>query len=451
MNLRHYLATARMSRAQWIIVAVCALLSALDGYDVLAMSFTSNAVSTELALSGTDLGLVLGAAGIGAGIGSLVFGPVGDRIGRRPALLASLALSTLGVALTALSHDLTGLISWRLVTGIGVGGSLAAATVLASEFASERCHGLVLSLFTAGFPIGGALGGLAAAPIIQTFGWQGVFALGIALNLVVLALVAVFLPESLAFLAERRGASARIERELERLIQRLGVSEPVVVEAAPRQHGHFGAFAGLFSPRYLATTLAVWLTFFLLQAAYQFASSWTPKLLVKTGLTPEQGIFAVIAISIGGIAGALSYGALTSKWPARSVFAVLTALASLALAAFILTTSIVPLAFTAALLVGFFLNAAIAGVYTTAPTAYGPSLRSTGVGVALGVGKIGGIASPVLVGALLDGGATPLALYLGTAVFLIVAIAGILKIEPYREDVAATVPATEPVTERQLV
>ena len=110
-----------------------------------------------------------------------------------------------------------------------------------------------------------------------------------------------------------------------------------------------------------------------------------------------------------------------------------------------------PLAFTAALLVGFFLNAAIAGVYTTAPTAYGPSLRSTGVGVALGVGKIGGIASPVLVGALLDGGATPLALYLGTAVFLIVAIAGILKIEPYREDVAATVPATEPVTERQLV
>ena len=434
MNLRQHLATTRMSRAQWIVVAACALLSALDGYDVLAMSFTSNAVSAELGLSGTDLGLVLGAAGIGAGVGSLVFGPIGDRIGRRPALLASLILSTIGVALTAGSNDLIGLITWRLVTGIGVGGSLAAATVLASEFANERRHGLVLSLFTAGFPVGGALGGLAAAPIIQTVGWHGVFILGAALNLLVLAVAVSCLPESIAFLSERAATHPKHARALDRLIERLDITESVTVEPAPREHQAAGAFAGLFAPRYLTTTLAVWITFFTLQAAYQFASSWTPKLLVKTGLSPEQGIFAVVAISIGGIVGALCYGALTAKWSARSVFASLTAFASIALVAFILTTSIVPLAFTAALLVGFFLNAAIAGIYTTAPTAYGPSLRSTGVGVALGIGKIGGIASPIVVGALLDGGVTPVALYLGTAVFLLAAIIGILRIRQYREE-----------------
>ena len=124
MDLRERLNTSRMSAYQWLIVGICTLLNALDGYDVLAISFSSNQVSEEFSLSGTALGLVMSAALLGMAIGALVLGPVADRIGRRNMTIVALIVNICGLFLSATATSAAQLGIWRVVTGLGVGGIL---------------------------------------------------------------------------------------------------------------------------------------------------------------------------------------------------------------------------------------------------------------------------------------------------------------------------------------
>ncbi|NLT27228.1 MAG: aromatic acid/H+ symport family MFS transporter, partial [Microbacteriaceae bacterium] len=178
--------------------------------------------------------------------------------------------------------------------------------------------------------------------------------------------------------------------------------------------------AGLWTREHRRATFALWAICFLVMFGFYFATSWTPKLLTELGMSQEQGILGGIALMFGGTIGALLYGAATVLWPARAVFGWSIALSAVGLAAFIQATGVPGLAFVAGVLVGLLMNAAIAGIYTLAPQAYAARVRSSGVGVALGVGRFGAILAPIVVGALLDAGAAPRTLYLAIAAALLV-------------------------------
>ena len=162
MNLRARIDAAAMTPYQWMVVALCVLLNCLDGFDVMAMAFTASSLTEEFALSGSELGVLLSAGLVGMAVGSLALAPVADVIGRRPLILISVGLATLGMLLSAAAPSAVLLGLARVVTGLGVGGILASTNVIASEYASARWRGLAIGLYTAGYGIGATLGGVAA-------------------------------------------------------------------------------------------------------------------------------------------------------------------------------------------------------------------------------------------------------------------------------------------------
>nr|WP_209436287.1 MFS transporter [Kocuria subflava] len=401
-----------MSAYQWLVVGLCGLLNALDGYDVLSMAFTGSAVSQEFGLTGSELGVLLSAGLVGMAVGSLVIGPLADRYGRRPLLIVSLIINGVGMGLSSMVSSHWELAAYRVLTGIGVGGILACTAVIASEYANNKRRGIAISVFTAGYGVGATLGGLGAAQLIPMFGWRSVFLVGAICTVVVLGLVIALLPESVDYLATgRHPRSAQIAASVAR---KLGIDDapalPTVTQSTQKQSP-----GGVLSTRYRSQSLLLWASWFVVMFGFYFANTWTPALLVESGMTQQQGILGGIMLTVGGTFGALLYGTLTSRWSEKAVLIVFVILQSAALVLFITTTSVPAVAFSAGVVVGMLVNGCIAGMYTLSPMTYEPALRATGVGWGIGVGRVGAILAPLTVGALLDRGWSPVLLYVAVA------------------------------------
>lgn len=422
MDLRERLNTSRMSAYQWLIVGICTFLNALDGYDVLAISFSSNQVSEEFSLSGTALGLVMSAALLGMAIGALVLGPVADRIGRRNMTIVALLVNICGLFLSATATSATQLGIWRVVTGLGIGGILVGTNVICAEYASRKRRGLVISIYTAGYGLGAALGGSVMVSLIATSGWRSVFVLGGCLATVSLVLVLLLVPESPSYLYNRQPQNA--QKKLELIARRLGCTDPVNLSAttiAEESETSDSGVLALFNRRNRRVTFVVWATFFIVMFGFYFVNSWTPRLMHETGLTDTLSMIVTVGLTLGGAIGSVVFGLFTSRWSTRSVLMCFSVLAAILMAVFIFTAQWIVLVVIVGVLVGMFSNGCIAGLYVLTPQSYSASLRSTGVGWGIGIGRFGAIIAPTATGAMLDGGWTPQAIYVFVGVVLLLA------------------------------
>ena len=438
MELRERINKSAMSPYQWLIIGLCVLLNALDGFDVMAMAFTATSVTNDFGLSGTELGLLLSAGLVGMAIGSLVLAPFADVVGRRPMILVSLALAAGGMFLSALANSAVELGLWRVVTGLGVGGILACTNVIASEYSSDRWRGLSIGIYTAGYGVGATLGGMAAVSLQGSYGWRSVFVFGGIATAAALVLLAVLLPESVDFLLTRRPRNV-VDR-LNRIARRIG--QPAITALADIQ-GAAGTARGrnkvgdLLAPANRRTTLLIWLAFFATMFGFYFVNSWTPRLLVEAGMTAEQGVVGGLMLTLGGTFGSILYGVLATKWSSRGVFICFAVLSAVAMVLFINSAGILMLAFIAGVGVGMLINGCIAGLYTVTPALYGTETRSTGVGWAIGIGRIGAIVAPMITGSLLDANWSPVQLYLGVGAVVLVAAVAVRLLGPVRESSAA--------------
>lgn len=429
MTLRDAIDRRPMVFFQWVVVAICTFLNALDGYDVLAMAFTANAVSEEFDLSGSELGVLLSAGLIGMAIGSLGLSPLADRYGRRPILILALVVNATGLFLSATASSTWELGLWRVVTGLGVGGILASAAVLTSEYSNRARRGMTVSIFTAGYGVGATLGGLAATQLITAFGWRSVFLLGGLLTLVAIALVVALLPESVDYLST--GKDRKSAAKLKKVSAKLKIAGSFSDQAQRDVDAAVATTArreSVFSSQYRTQSLLLWVSFFVIMFGFYFANTWTPRLLVESGMSQQQGIVGGLLLTLGGTVGSLLYGVLTTKFSEKGVLITFVILCSGCLVLFISTTTLPLLAFASGVVVGMLVNGCIAGMYTLAPMAYEPHLRTTGVGWGIGVGRAGAILAPITVGALLDAGWSPIQLYIAVALILLVSAVALAKL-----------------------
>lgn len=426
MNLRARIDAAAMTPYQWMVVALCVLLNCLDGFDVMAMAFTASSLTEEFTLSGSELGVLLSAGLVGMAVGSLALAPVADVIGRRPLILISVGLATLGMLLSAAAPSALLLGLARVVTGLGVGGILASTNVIASEYASARWRGLAIGLYTAGYGIGATLGGVAARAMLADLGWRSVFVAGGVATGIALVLLVVLLPESVDFLVQRRPRQA-LER-VNRILSRLGQPALTALDAAPqstgrRRSGNPGVLLGADLRR---STLLIWVAFLATMFGFYFVNSWTPQLLVTSGLSEADAVTAGMMLALGGTAGSVLYGLVTSRLDSRLVLIGFTVLSALTMVVFITSTALLTVALVIGVVVGALINGCIAGLYTITPAIYGTEIRSTGMGWAIGIGRIGAILSPMLAGHLLDASWTPVNLYVGAAVVVALSAVALL-------------------------
>jgi benzoate transport len=417
-----------MTRFQLAAVFICVLLNMLDGFDVLVVAFTAAEIARAWALSATQIGALLSAGLVGMSAGSILVAPLADVWGRRAIVLSCLGLITVGMLLSACARGLYELAALRVLTGVGIGGMLASLTVITSEYSSARRRNLCLSLYSTGYPMGAVLGGSLAAFLIAQLGFRAVFAAGGLLSLLMIPVVYTRMPESLDFLLEKRpkNSLARINQ----LFSKLG--EPALTalpEPARRKHNAAG-LAELFKAPLGRQTVLIWTAFLMHMLCFYFVVSWTPKLLVAAGLSPGEGISGGVLLSLGGILGGVALGFLSSRHRLGLVTALFMLLAGITMLLFGLFAGALAAALPLAFAVGFFVYGAMMGLYALTPQLHPALLRATGMGFAIGMGRVGGILSPILAGFLLDAGWKPEQVFFAFAAPMLVAVVAASSLRP---------------------
>ncbi len=183
------------------------LLNALDGFDVLSSAFASTGISAEWGIDGAALGVVLSAELWGMGIGSMLLGGVADKWGRKPTMLVCLAVMTVGMYMAHAASGVTPLTIWRLITGLGIGGMLAATNAVTAESSSKASRSIAMALYVIGYPLGAVVGGFVAQKwLLVEYDWRAVFMFGAVVTAALIPIVVLLVPETPAFYAARRPA-----------------------------------------------------------------------------------------------------------------------------------------------------------------------------------------------------------------------------------------------------
>ena len=430
-DLRRTIDEGPMSRFQWLAITICVMLIMLDGFDVLVMAFTAASVSAEWKLTGAQLGVLFSAGLVGMAAGSLFLAPLADRWGRQPIIVLCLLIIGSGMALSALAGNATELAALRAWTGLGIGGMLASVGVITAEYASNRWRSTAVALQATGYPIGATIGGSIAAVLLEQHGWRSVFLFGAVVTVAMIPVVLLRLPESVEFLVARAPANAlkRLNTLLARM-QRPALD--ALPPAPPATARPTNTVSALFADGAARSTLLLWGGFFLLMFSFYFALSWTPKLLVAAGLSARQGITGGVLLNVGGIVGGSFFGLLAARFALGRLTAASLLLAASAMVGFGVCATSLNAAFTAAVAIGIFIFGSMAGLYAFAPVVYAAPIRTTGMGWAIGIGRIGAVLAPLTAGALLDRGWSAPDLYYAYAVPLLAATVAVLALSTRR-------------------
>ncbi|QGP81034.1 MFS transporter [Sphingobium sp. CAP-1] len=419
---RTIIATRPMRLPQCVAIAICFLLNALDGFDILAVTFAAPGIARQWSVGPATIGLVVSSGLAGMVVGSLTLGQLADRIGRRPQVLLCLAIMVTGMAASAFAPDATTLCLLRAFTGLGLGAVLAAVNALAAEFASRRRRELAVSIMAAGYPAGGIVGGWAAAQLLKHHGWESIFLFGAGATALMVPLVLLFLPESIGWLATRGGPDAL--RRINAILQRLG--QPMAGQLVALEEPK-ASMRALFGDRYRVTTLALIAIYGLHMMTFYYALGWTPALVAALGFDPSRATIVSVVMNMGGATGGLLLGFLSPRLGLRPLVIAGLAGAAVAVAAFGAVPADMRLLQGAAFLLGFLANGSVVGLYALIASLYPTTLRATGTGTVIGFGRFGAAFGPFVAGQLLAIGAgrgvTSLLLALGSAIAALVLIA----------------------------
>jgi benzoate transport len=392
---------APMGRLQYIVIGLCIVLLALDGFDVLAISFAAPGISEEWGITRGTLGIVLSMELAGMALGSVVLGGLADRWGRRPTILACLVIMSAGMLLAALANSILSLSLIRFVTGLGIGGMLASVNAVAAEYANARRRSACVSLMAAGYPLGVIVGGAIASLLLARFDWRAVFEFGALATALLIPVAWLLLPESVSFLQQRQPARA-LER-VNATLRRMGHAQ---VTELPRP-GTGPARAGwgeLFAPGLLRVTLLLTLAYLAHIMTFYFILKWIPKIVVDMGFTAAYAGSVLVWANVGGLAGSIVLSALTQRFNVR-VLVIAAMLGSVVMINVFGRgqADLGQLALVAAC-AGFFTNSAVVGLYAIFAQAFPTRVRAGGTGFVIGVGRGGAVLGPIIAGFLFESG-----------------------------------------------
>jgi len=385
------------SRRSTLTIALCFIVALIEGFDLQAAGTAAAGLRQSFALDPKMLGWVFSIGIIGLLPGAFFGGWVADRIGRKKILVIAVLLFGLFSLSTAFVESYPNLLLVRFLTGLGLGAALPNLIALCAEAVSERNRGTAISVMYCGVPLGGALAAVVA--MFSSEHWQTTFIIGGLAPLLAVPLMILLLPESTAFHQQRDNTPG---------------ARPSTGQA-------------LFGEGRARTTLALWLSYFFTLTVMYMLLNWLPSLLLEQGFSKPQAGMVQMLFNIGGALGSLLGGVLLDRCNAVKV--VLSVYAGLlaALAGVGLSVGIVPMAI-AGFAAGLFVMAAQLVLYASAPPSYPTSVRATGVGAAVAVGRLGSVAGPLAAGQLLAAGAGTAGVLLATSPGVVIAALTIISV-----------------------
>ena len=391
----------KMTQVQYFSIAICFLMSVLDGMDVLVISYCAPAITEDLNLGPKTLGFVFSSGLIGMAIGAIFLAPFADRFGRKKLILASAFIMGFSVLLTAYSQNISQLILMRLVSGLGIGCMLATTATLTSENVINNSKDFWVSLVISGYPVGAVVSGYVAAAIIPSYGWESMFVLAGLTTLLTIPLIFFFLSESPQFYLKKqpKDALAKANKILIKMNFKPLDSLPKIGLNANNKP----LVSRLFSEKYKISTLQLWAALFFAFGCLYFLISWIPKLASDAGLSIELAIYAGTIFNVGAFFGIVLQGYFSSKIGLKKTISFFLLLTFLLMASFKLFvgTDILLLVY---FLLGFSLQGGFVGLYAVAARLYPTEFKTTGVGWAIGMGRVGGVLAPLIGGLLISTG-----------------------------------------------
>ena len=395
------IANSPMSGLQIAVVAITVALNALDGFDVLSISFASPGIASEWGIDRAALGVVLSMELVGMAIGSVLLGGVADRVGRRPTMLGCLTLMAIGMFGATTVSGLYQLAAWRILTGLGIGGMLASINAVAAEFSNARRRHLSVSIMSIGYPVGAVLGGLVAAELLKGNDWRSVFYFGASVTTLLIPVVFLVVPESVHWLARKQPAGAldAINRAMARMGHAAVAALPSIADTAASR-----SVAHIFSPGLAATTAIVTSAYFFHITTFYFIVKWVPKIVVDMGFNPSSAAGVLVWTNVGGALGGAVFGLLTQRYGVKALTIGVLVLSTVSVALFGRSPAdLQRLSFICAV-AGFCTNAGIVGLYAIIAQAFPTHVRASGTGFAVGVGRGGSVLAPIIAGFLFVAG-----------------------------------------------
>lgn len=412
-----------------VIVFIGFMLNLVDGFDVVAMSAAAPSLLIDWEISRTELGPIFSSALIGMAIGAAFIAPLADRYGRR--ILVILATIVIGVSMIAVvqipkgNYGLPLLIVLRFISGLGIGVIFASGAAIASEFVPDKYRNLAVTIAIMGYPFGAMIVGPVANYVIPLYGWEMLFVQGGIATLVMGVVIFFVLPESPEFLASRDTSSKGLE-DLNKVFSKLKRS-PLVEMPKPSMTEKLEAASvlSLLNSEFRLNTLCLWTIYFMGLFTIYFLLSWIPTLFVDSGFSRAAGINALTLINLGAIIGILAIGFITTNVKLAKPISLYFLVAAVLLVALYLWR---PSGLTALnvfiFVIGLSLQGAFTAMYALAARVYPAEIRSTGIGWAAGLGRVGAIVSPIVIGFLAASGWGMFSLFLLSAFPLL--IAGVL-------------------------
>ena len=395
------LASSPMSALQVTVVAITLVLTALDGFDVLSISIASPGIAAEWHIDRGVLGVVLSAELGGMAAGSLLLGVLADRMGRRPIVLACLALMSVGMLMAAVAKGSADLCIWRTLTGFGIGGILASVSAIAAEFSSAARREMSVSIMSIGYPLGATVGGLVGAQLLRHHDWRSIFYFGAVMTMAFIPVVFLFMPESLHWLIAKRpgGALAKINRTL----GRFGRS---VIATLPQRGAATGnaSWIELFSPQCRAFTTLATLGYSLHVFTYYYVLKWLPTIVVDMGFKASSAAQVLFWMNIGSVVGAISFGLLAKRIGLKRLTAVVMLMCVTSVVAVSKSPRNLQVLSLICSCVGFCAAAGIVGLYAIFVRGFPVGSRTSGSGFGLGVGRCASVFAPIAAGILLRNG-----------------------------------------------
>jgi MFS transporter, AAHS family, 4-hydroxybenzoate transporter len=406
--------------SQYMITLLCGLVMFLDGFDTQSISYMAPQIAREWGLSREVLGPIFSSALTGLMVGYLLLSPLSDRFGHRRMMLVSTVAFGVTTLITAFSTNVTELIVLRFITGLFLGSAIPSAVALTGEYSPKRLRATFVLIIYCGFSLGFVAAGALAAWMLPRYGWRSLLWAGAIAPLTLSVLLFLFLHESLDFLVRTKAEGQRIWHILRRV-------DPALPEAAPKsftteEKESGSAVASLFTSGRTLGTVVLWIIFFLNLAEFYALQSWLPTILTNLHYPLNTVALATTLTTIGGILIAVVIGpAMDRLGPYRSlavlyfcgVFFVALMGVALSQPEWVL------------MIATFFAGCCVSGgqksVIALSAVFYPAPIRSTGVGWALGIGRVGGIGGPLLIGLLLSWHLAPASLFYAASIPMLVA------------------------------
>ena len=376
------------------VLLLTAFSIVIDGIDSQLLGIAIPVMMAEWLVSRAAFAPVLAAGFVGMMVGGAIAGVVGDRLGRRIALIGSVLTFGIATVSASLVHGLVALAMFRFFVGIGLQGASPNAAALVSEYAPLRNRAFAITLTIVCIPAGAMLAGLIAIPVLPLLGWRVLFAVGGVIPLIVGILLLRFLPESPRYLAQRPARWPELSRILRRIDPNIPADAPFIdsAEVPIRQ----APVTTLFARGLSLDTCALWSAFFFCLLAVYSGVNWLPSMLTQAGLGSIANT-GITAYNLGGVVGAICGAVAIKRFGSRLTMLTIAALASaIALGMRSMTFSSVEPAMPIIVMlavIGSLINAVQVTMYALGAHIYPTIARSTGVGVASSVGRLGAILS----------------------------------------------------------